>query len=134
MLKQWQKIAADAERDLMRQTKNISRGSDTVNKAEALKMAGKLTNNTKWGELFNALSQYMGAKSRDALRAEAMLDPKKAADLIEKKLNQPTFSDKFKEGVKINRQQFLQIQNKGNDEFVDEQGNVYVRKYGASPN
>lgn len=129
MLKQWQKLAADAERDLMRQTKNISRGSDTVNKAEGLRLAGKLTGKSAWTEIYSWLSNRVGAKARDALRAEAMLEPKKAADLIENKLNQPTFSDKFKEGVKINRQQFLQIQNKGNDEFVDEQGNVYVRKY-----
>lgn len=129
MLKQWQKIAADAERDLMRQTKNISRGSDTVNKAEGLRLAGKLTGKTMWTEIYNGLNNFIGGQARDALRAEAMLEPKKAADLIENKLNQPTFSDKFKEGVKINRQQFLQIQNKGNDEFVDEQGNVYVKKY-----
>lgn len=129
MLKQWQKIAADAERDLMRQTKNISRGSDTVNKAEGLRLAGKLSGKGMWTELYSSLNNFVGGKARDALRAEAMLDPKKAADLIENKLNQPTFSDKFKEGVKANRAQFLQIQNKGNDEFVDEQGNVYVRKY-----
>ena len=82
-----------------------------------------------WAELYSSLNNFVGGKARDALRAEAMLDPKKAAELMQKQLDQPTFKDEFKQGVNINRAQFLQIQNKGNDEFVDEDGNVYVKKY-----
>lgn len=129
MLKQWQKLSADIERDLLIQTKNISRGSDTVNKAAALKAAGKFSGNSKWTELFNDLSQYMGAKQRDALQGEALLNPQKAAELLKKRQDLPTFGQEFKKGFDVNIPQLLQIQNKGNEEFVDEQGNVYVRKY-----
>ena len=134
MLKQWQKLSADIERDLLIQTKNISRGSDTVNKAAALKAAGKFSGNSKWTELFNDLSQYMGAKQRDALQGEALLDPQKAAELLQKRQDLPTFGQEFKKGFDVNRPQLLQIQNKGNDEFVDDEGNVYVRKINKSPN
>lgn len=128
MLEQWQRVTADAKRDLLRQTKNISRGSDTANKFEGLRLAGRLTSSGKWAQLYEALAQYAGTKARDTLRAEALLDPKKAADLIEKKANQPTFKDNFKSAAKPTLPQLFQIQNKGNEEFVDENGNVYIRK------
>lgn len=128
MLEQWQRVTNDAKRDLLRQTKNISRGSDTANKFQGLRMAGKLASSSRWAQLYEDWVQYAGTKERDTLRAEALLDPKKAADLIEKKANQPTFKDNFKNAATITAPQTLQIQNKGNEEFIDENGNVYIRK------
>jgi len=128
MLIQWQKITADAKRDLLRQTKNVSRGSDTANKFEGLRLAGRLASSSKWAQLYEAMAQYAGTKARDTLRAEALLEPQKAASLLEQKANMPTFKDNFKESNKVTTPQLFQFENKGNEEYIDKDGNVYIRK------
>jgi len=96
MLGQWEKVAADAARDRLRDTENAARDSGTANRGIGLKIAGKVSGQNKWIDLFRAVGEFVGGKERDILRAEAMTDPKTAANLLEKANNVPTLGQATK--------------------------------------
>lgn len=96
-LSNWDRVAKDAKRDLLRDTANPARGSDTTPKAEALKkVAGDAVMPPLLTRIMSAINQSIGGRKRDELRAEALTDPKLAADLLEKANNRPGFVDLYK--------------------------------------
>ena len=96
-LSNWDRVAKDAKRDLLRDTANPARGSDTTPKAEALKkVAGDAVTSPLLAKIMSAINQSIGGRKRDELRAEALTDPKLAADLLEKANNRPGFVDLYK--------------------------------------
>lgn len=96
-LSNWDRVAKDARRDMLRDTANPARGSDTTPKAEALKkVAGDAVTSPLLTRIMSAINQSIGGRKRDELRAEALTDPKLAADLLEKANNRPGFVDLYK--------------------------------------